>query len=273
MNVRIHVVWLGLLLVSCEKPRKPAAAVTETEKPRITKSHRPAGVEAPPQRDRLRAAFQQAAETGPPEARDRALAAAVWDALELEPDLARDGLQRITPGTDEKNRLIEHFAMRMAEQSPEDAVSWAHSLATDEEKSLAFGRIALVLSESDPERAATILSDSGVAGRDFDVAVVQVIQRWAAESPAAAAAWVMAFDAGEARSAGMREIVSVWIGNDSQAAFAWISTILNPELRQEAELGAAQFILEEPDSMLLESASPEIQRAFEKLKAEAREEN
>ena len=272
MKVRVHAVaWLGLCVVSCDKP--PKADPVAAEKSSATKSVRPPRAETAPPRDRLRGALQIAEGANSPEARDRALATIFWDALDFDRDLARDGLQRMTAGTDEKNRLTEHFAMRLAEEDPEAALAWAVSLATDEEKSLAFGRIGLVLSENDPQRAATILSDSGVAGRDFDVAVVQVIQRWAAVSPLEAAAWVMNFDPGEARSAGMKEIVAAWISKDPQAALTWISTIPTPALRREAELGAAHYIFEDPDSSLLDSTSVEIRREFEALKVQAAEKN
>ena len=83
----------------------------------------------------------------------------------------------------------------------------------------------------------------------------------------------MNFDPGEARSAGMKEIVAAWISKDPQAALTWISTIPTPALRREAELGAAHYILEDPDSSLLDSASPEIRREFEALKVQAEGEN
>lgn len=263
----------ALVLAACDKSKKSAHELAdEPNKPRVTKSHRsPPEVPLKP-RDQLLAAFKQAEAMSAPEERNLALAAAIWDALELDPELARQGLQKLTAGSEEKNRLIQHFAMRLTEQNVDEAVQWATALETEEEKSQAFGKIALVLSATEPEQAAHLLSDSGVAGREFDVAVVQVVQRWAAQAPAAAAAWVIRFDEGEARRAGLKETVAVWARSAPQAAFSWIAGIQDAQIREEAVTGMLQNILDQPESGqqdLLKLAPPEMQAAFEKLKAES----
>ncbi len=268
-----QLLCLGLLLVACDRSKKIAPGpANQADRPRVTKSARPAPDELPKPRDLLLATFQKAEEMSSPEEKNRALAAAIWDALELEPELARAGLHKLIVGSDEKNRLLQHFAMRLAEQNVEDAVQWAAALETDDEKSQAFGKIALVLSATEPSRAAHLLSDSGVAGRDFDVAVVQVVQRWAAQSPAEAAAWVVLFDPGDARSTGLKEALSVWSSNDPQAALAWIAAIQDEQIHREAVAGLAESIFAQPASVQLEQlklATPEMRAAVEKLKAEA----
>jgi hypothetical protein len=276
MITRRHILpSLGLLLISCDKP-KENSAVTENESSpsRITKSVRP------PQNDepvvtpaQLRETMKQAAEITSPKERDQALQEIIWDALELDPDLAREGFKQLTSGSPERNQFIQHFALRLAEASLEQAAEWAATLQNDQEKSLAYDNIALVLAESEPEKAAQILSDSGVAGRNFDVAVVQVVQRWAANSPADAAAWVSLFDDGEARRAGLKTVVATWSRTDPQATMAWLASLQNPSIHQEASTGMAETILELPESRqdaLLRLVSPEIRASFEKLKAEAK---
>ncbi|MES2438538.1 MAG: hypothetical protein V4584_05710 [Verrucomicrobiota bacterium] len=278
MIARFHpVLCLVLFFASCDKrenaPDPPERTVSA---PRVTKSDRPAPDELPNPHETLRSAISKAGEIPTPEERNRALSAAVWDALETDPELAREGFRQMTAGSEERNRLLGHFAMRLAEEDAEDAIRWADSLETDEEKSQALGKIALTLSEKEPERAARLLSDSGIAGRDFDVAVVQVVQRWAGTAPAAAAGWVVLFDAGEARSAGLAEVVSIWIGEDPKAAFAWIPSIEDKTLREEAELGAARSILNEAESdqgALLKHATPAIRARFGRLRTEEEEEN
>ncbi len=264
---------LGLLLVSCDKPKKTATEPpTQITAPRVTKSDRPAADDLPKSRYQLQAAFKKAEKLASPEEKNRAFAEAIWDAWELEPELAREGLQKLTTGSEEKSRLIQHFAMRLAEQNVDEAVKWAEGLETEEEKSQAFGKIALVLSADDPERAAHLLSDSGVAGRDFDVAVVQVVQRWAAQSSADAAAWVVLFDPGAARSAGLKETLAVWARSDAQAAFSWIAGIQDEQIREEALTGMVESIHEQPETSqkeLLELATPEMRTRLEKLEAEA----
>lgn len=266
---------LGLLLISCDKPKENSAiAENETSPSRITKS-----VRTPQSEDlmvtpaQLRETMRQAAEITSPKERDQALQEVIWDALEPDPELAREGFKQLTSGSPERNQFIQHFALRLAEASLEQAVEWAATLENDQEKSLAYENIALVLAESEPEKAAQMLSDSGVAGRDFDVAVVQVVQRWAASSPANAAAWVSLFDDGEARRAGLKTVVATWSRTDPQATMAWLASLQNPSIHQEASTGMAETILELPESRqdeLLRLVSPEIRARFEKLKAEAK---
>jgi hypothetical protein len=271
MNARFHFLpWLGLLLVACDKPPPPAdnpdkaAAASST-----ARAMRPAKAPLSQSRDEVRAQLQSAREISSPQERNRALAAAVWEALELDPELASEGFQQLIAGSAEKNQLIQHYAMRLAEQDTDHALQWASELANDEEKSLAFGNIALVLAEKEPERAAKLLSDSGVVGRDFDVAVVQVIQRWAAHSPAAAAAWVSEFDAGEVRRDALQTVVAAWALSDLPAAMSWIAAIAQPTIRQEAVLGMAKSLWQqtpERQAEWLRVAPTEIRSEVEKLR-------
>lgn len=271
---RFHAcLGLGLFLASCDKPAPSSESPPkETAAPRVTKSSRPADGEPPATGSSPRESLDKAARLPTPEARDRALAAVVWDALEEDPELAQEAFRKLSAGSEEKIALIKHFAMRLAEQGSDAAIQWAKSLETAEEQSLAFGKIALVRSATDPEGAAKLLSDSGVASRDFDVAVVEVIQRWAAQSPQNAATWVVQFDPGEMRTAGLKAVISAWVDQDVKAAVSWINSLQNPSLKAEAITGMSETILEFPDSKQLELlalANPDIRARFENLKAEA----
>ncbi|MEI6674812.1 MAG: hypothetical protein WCO57_06510 [Verrucomicrobiota bacterium] len=272
MIARSHPLFcLCLVLAACDKPSKPADSPDQQVAAlRETRATRPPKPSPPQSREQLREQMQSARAIALPEERNQALAAALWEALELDPDLAREGFEQLTAGSAEKNRLIQHFAMRLAEQNVEAAQQWAAALATDEEKSLAFGHIALVLASKDPERAAKLLSDAGVSGHDFNVALVQVVQRWAAAAPAAAAAWVSVFEAGEVRREALRTVVAAWAANDPQAAMAWITALQDPPLRQEAVLGMAMALSEQAPSRQAEwlrVAPPEIRAEIEILRA------
>ncbi len=275
MKIRFYSpFWLGLLLVCCEKPREEAAVPPEKQvpPPRVTKLDRSAREEQPVSPEQLRENLESAGEIESPEARNKALEEVIWNALELDPELAQQGFRQLAPGSEEKKRLIQHFAMRRAAAALDEAIQWATTLESEEEKSLAFDSIALVLADSDPLRAAQMLSESGLAGRDFDVAVVQVVQRWAAISAADAAAWVVLFEPGEARLASLKEVVSVWSQANPEGALAWMKTLKDPTIHQEAVTGMAQTIFEMPEeagSDLLQFATPEIRAALEKLEAAA----
>jgi hypothetical protein len=278
MKFRSHqTLWLAFWLVSCDESKKTSESPQRTAvTPRTTKSVRATAGEPLPSHQLPDSAMVPPEEMTTADERNQALSTAAWDAIETDPDLALKTVQQMATGSEEKNRLLAHFAMRLADHDTDEAIRWASALTTDEEKSLALGKIALVLSVKEPERAAQLLSESGIPGRDFDVAVVQVVQRWAATSPADAAAWLSLFSAGEARSAGLAEVVSVWIRQNAAEAFAWIPSIPDPILRQEAERGAAKFILNEPEisqNDFLKSANAGTLSQLELLKSRLTDED
>ena len=272
---------LSLLLASCDKrPENHGAGNHETiteSPPAVTKSHRAASDQSKPTEasGANRSALDKAKRISSPEERDKAVAQIVWGNLELDPKLALEALHELAPGCAERVRLIQHFAMRLAERDIEEAIKWADTLENPEEISLAYGRISLVLAESDPARAANLISESGMAGREFDVAVVQVIQRWAASSPSAAAAWVVLFDPSTARRAGINTVIPLWAKSDIQAALTWIGTLQNEGVREEARQAMAETILQQPpktQNEWLQFSDPAIRSDFEKLKARSEKE-
>ncbi|MES2476822.1 MAG: hypothetical protein V4640_13645 [Verrucomicrobiota bacterium] len=265
----------SLLLLSCEKkPQDSSSADTHAAANPPVKQRLSATERSSVTRSGLRQSLDQATGMQASPTRDHALESLAEDAMELDAELALEAFDQLTPDGPVRTRLVGHLAMRLAEKDIGNATQWAGSLQDETEKSLAFGNVALVLSAEDPAAAARLLSDSGIPSRDFDVAVVQVIQRWAATSPAEAAAWVQLFDASEARSAGLREIASAWADRDAPAAYAWIFTIQDPSIRAEAIHGMAEAIQERPaedQRQLLRSAPKEIRLHHEKLTAEAEE--
>ena len=244
-----HITFLTLLslwLVSCEKSKNQAATAEQSKQARVTKSERPERDELAATPAKLREMMKRAVAIQSLQEREQALQEIVWNAIEIDPDLAQEAFLQMTPGSEEKNQLIQHFAMTLAGENHEAAMQWAAGLKNDQEKALALNSIALVLSENDPAKAAQILSDSGVAGRDLDVAVVQVIQRWADISPTDAATWVQLFDSGEARQAGLKAIISTWIRVDPLGTMNWISSLQRPEIYQDATFGMAETIFDLP---------------------------
>lgn len=274
MRLRLYLVfWLGLFLASCDKQpksQKNPGRDGETEAPpKITKSQQSPREEFTTTREKERESLEEAKRISSAEERNQALAGIAWNNLEADPQLALEAFQQLAPGSTERVRLIQHFTMRLAEQDIEQAIKWAASLENAEESSLAYGRISIVLSATDPARAANLISESGMAGREFDVAVVQVIQRWAATAPADAAAWVVLFDPGTARHAGIQNVVSLWAKTDMPAALTWIGGLQDEALRQEARSAMAESILQQPPEVQTEwlrTASPEIRAEVDKLK-------
>ncbi len=267
-----------LLFVSCDKQQGVGRPGKDAEpvKSKVTRSARPPGEEPAVVAADPRVALKSALEIQAATLRDNALAEVAWNSLELDPEVAREAFDALSAESAEKTRLLQHFAMRHAELNPEEALAWAESLGSEKEISDAKGRIALVLAESDPERAAGILSESGVAGREFDVSAVQVLQRWAAKSPPEAAAWVVMFPAGQSREAGIKTVVSAWAKSDTRAAFTWLAALQDETIRDESTLAMAEILLQQPEevgtSWLQHADSKtrtEIERQREKLREKA----
>ncbi len=275
MRLSAHALLLlstSLLFASCDKSRQSAENADNPDAPRVTKSSRSGSDQPPSSREKFKASIREAGAISSPEARNKALAEALWDVVDTDPEQARQEIDKLTPGSQEKIDLIQHFAMRLAEQDPAEAAQWAASLETEEEKSLAFGKIAIVVSATDPVKAAHLLSASGVAGREFDVAVVEVVQRWAGESPTDALAWATQFPPGESKTAAITGALGVWSVGDTQGAAAWVIEHPDPKVRQTGKTAIARALLAQPDMIqgeLLQRIPPEMQTEFESLKAEA----
>lgn len=238
-----------LLFAACDKPRESGTArETDTKSgPRETKRIRPA-VDPGSEQASLdpRQALERAESVVERGQREKELSQLAWDTLESDPEVSSLAFGKLASDSVERIRLIQHFAMRRAEENPDEAMKWAESLGSEKEIATAKCQIALVLAENEPLKAAGMLSDSGIVGREFDVALVQVVQRWAGKSPADAAAWAVNFKPGEARSASIREIVSRWIEKDPAAVFSWKSGLSDPSIQQEITSALVEAAAGEP---------------------------
>ena len=265
-----------LLLAGCDPANPESETKTEEgpERSHTTKNPRMPTNPEPPQTRALRDAYQTAIASESGEERHKRVAEVAWNAIELDPELASEALSSLPPDHEERILLLQHLALRKAEDDPEQALAWAASLATESESAAAYAQIALVLAESDPERAANLLSETGIQGHEFDVAVVQVLQRWADQSPPAAAAWVAVFPPGDFRSAGIHEVLSRWLPSDPESAFHWISSQNDESIVQDSRQSIARTIHEEEDPLrarLLNMADPptlEILREIERQDAD-----
>jgi len=196
--------WLCLglcLAAACERAEKNERAADDN-KPASQVTHAQRET-SPNSGHTLRAALAEAQALTDPQARDKALAQVAWNALEQDEKIAREAFNRMAPDSPQRIALIQHFAMRMADEDPDAALAWSGTLASQSETAAAQARIALVIAPTDPARAANLLSESGLPSREFDVAIVQVLRHWAGQSPPDAAAWVAVFPEGGFRKAGV----------------------------------------------------------------------
>jgi hypothetical protein len=286
MRRKLPLLLPALLLVGCGKPdASPLAREKPGESPPPVEASRrqgtgPRTVEQGESDESLPELPQQEAlvtalrlEPGPE--RESAVAEVAWNTIETDPETAHAAFRHLPADSAGKIRLIQHYAMMLAEESPEAAMEWAEARDSAQEIAAAKSHVALAIAEKDPARAATLLSESGLVGRELDAAVVQVVQRWAAKSPADAAAWVARFEPGPARQAGIQSVVERWLPQDAAAAFAWLGNL--PDQRHRAETARAMqgVILQQPEATReawLEKADPGIRRELEEQRGAAMKE-
>lgn len=239
----------GLCLVSCDKPDAQTDGKGKADfskNPRGKRMLRDATEEQHLAYDeQIKSALRIESRSS----REKALADIAWNAMESDPEAAHQAFQYLPEGGAEKIRLIQHYAMRLAEQNADEAIEWAETFENASENSAAIGHVALEIAEADPLRAAKLLSESGITGRDFDVVLVQVIQRWAAQSPQESATWVSSFPQGEARVAGIRTIMDQWLVREPAAAFGWLDRIEDESVRKETARVMQGVILQQPKTI------------------------
>ncbi len=249
IRCRHFLLVLAILAVSCGEREKAGKADTKPPVPgtaRGKERERPREDDpAPDAKAGLRASLDLALGEGDSAAREKALERVAWDGLDVDPALAREAYVALEPDSRAARRLTAHFAGRLADTDPEQAIEWASGLEPALERAEAFGRIGVVISAKDPERGAALVMAEMPAGTPRDRAVVQVAQRWAETAPEEAAAWISAQPGGAARGTGLREIALRWSAADFGGFARWIESREEGKARLEALLAAAAALREE----------------------------
>jgi hypothetical protein len=275
MNRRFRP-WLCLMLVAisgCERPaRKTAGGEDGKSPPAATRARRDGAEDAPDPRLGIRTAFADAREIPDAGERHKALAALVWEAHEIDPALANEAFSQLETDSPEKILLLQHFAMRLTDEDPQRALEWAASLGSEREIEAARARIAMVVADADPRRAAEMLAESVIESRELDVAIVQVLQHWTARNATEAAEWVAVFPSGELREAAVKTVLSQWVGESPDAAFAWMDSLTGDAMRRDAAHALQDAYLEQAPlarGKWLESAPPGLRLLLEEAARQA----
>lgn len=242
MMLRFTAAGICLLcFTACGKRGGEPAAGERAAETRSRVSERSARPAEPALAERLARIPREARNGDDVEKRDRELAEIAWEAVGLEPSLAREAMAMISPDSPGLAPLVAHIAMRMTEEDADGAVAWADGLEPPS-RDAAFSKIAVVIAADDPVRGATLAAEKLPPGREQDLAVVGVLQRWAVDDAPAAAAWLEGFGPGESRAAGARELLGAWGRRDPAAALMWAGALPGGDFRKEAAAGCAAFL-------------------------------
>lgn len=205
-------------------------------------------------------------------ARERALEQLAWDGIDVDMETARKAFEALEPGGLASRKLVAHFAGRLADVDPAQAIEWAGGLEEAQERAEAFGRIAVVVSARNPEQAAKLAMEEVPEGIVRDRAVVQIVQRWAQGEPGSAAAWIATLPSGAARTAGVQSVVIAWSQSDPAGLATWIEGRTDKVARMEYVLSFASAIKGESEDARAQKLAAfhdvEIRKQVENLLAQ-----
>jgi hypothetical protein len=237
-----------LLFANCEKPK--VVNTNHKESPLTTmRSARAKRAGQSVSAETLRAPTRGTGRNNSRKVVESESAALAWNALEIDFESAGEMIRSLSADHPEKMRLVLHYAMILADREPDEAITWSASLGSEVEIAAAKGQVAVAMAEFDPWGAASLLSDSGVESHECDVAIVQVLQRWSALSPADAAAWTASFPTGAIRKSGLGIIIPQWAKSDPAAAFTWMHTLRDEAIQEEAAFAMEVALLQQSDEV------------------------
>tara|TARA_Y100000385_G_scaffold282622_1_gene337373 strand:- start:655 stop:1638 length:984 start_codon:yes stop_codon:yes gene_type:complete len=151
------------------------------------------------QREAMRGIFSQAAKEDP--AKAAGMLASITDE-----DAKRDAQNSI--------------AREWGAKDWDGAQSWISGLPADQQAD-ATARAIRGLADEDPQLASTKIS-AIPEGDERDEAIESIARRWGQDDPAAAADWVMKSGSEEAQTDAIGRVVASWVGQDAEAAYAFI---------------------------------------------------
>ena len=117
VSIRVHLRFMFLscllLIAACKPSGKTGKSDEEKAVPETTRSHRPPREDLPDKTQELREQLAKARMSGEPEERDKLLVQVAWNAMELDPELAREAADCLMLETPDRIALITD-AMRAA---------------------------------------------------------------------------------------------------------------------------------------------------------------
>src|SRR5262249_15778739 len=135
---------------------------------------------------------------------------ALWLASELGSGLSRDA-------------LISHAVREWAVNDSDAPVAWAEQMQSSSLREQVFANVAILLSETDPARAAALALEKLPNDGGQNSTVVSIVQRWAQTEPNAAADWVVRFPQGPLRDAALENLIQLWADKNADDAAGWLN--------------------------------------------------
>ncbi|HUR45200.1 MAG TPA: hypothetical protein VMZ27_04910 [Candidatus Saccharimonadales bacterium] len=165
------------------------------------------------------AAFVRALGEGP--TKRAAIIALAYEAARTEPKTALE-LARDLPASPERDDLLIHAFSQWAGVDAPSATEWSIKVLDPRLRQRLLATAAVGGAEQNPIASARLAAGALEAGPEQNRAAVSVVERWAQQSPEAAAAWVSQFPAGPSRDQAIQNLLRIWSTKDPEAARNWI---------------------------------------------------
>jgi hypothetical protein len=133
------------------------------------------------------------------------------------------GLAVDLPSGNTRDNLIIHACLLWAGTDGEGAAEWAGQIEDRLLRERALAAVATSWAERNPYDAACLAADSLPEGRQQNLAVTAIVERWAQKEPAKAAEWVRGFEEAPLKTTAMNALLAVWASNDPAAMRAWLA--------------------------------------------------
>lgn len=143
------------------------------------------------------------------------------------------------PAGRNRDELLAHAASQWAASAPAAAAEWAGRIPDAGLRGQILARIATAWAELDPTAAAGLVTTALPAGSVQDRAVTAVVQRWAQQSPEAAANWVEQFPEIPLRETVVQNLIATWGNHNPASPAVWLRRLPGGSLR---DAGVAAYV-------------------------------
>jgi hypothetical protein len=164
-----------------------------------------------------------------------------YEAARTEPVAALE-LASTLPPTRERDDLLVHAVSQWSGTDSTTAAAWAMKVLDPSLRQRLVAAVAVASAEQDGAVAATLAASALGAGDEQDRTAVSIVQRWAQNSPQAAASWVSQFPDVPARDAAVQNLLALWTAQDAEAAGNWLRELPAGPLRDVGNTAYAQAL-------------------------------
>lgn len=143
---------------------------------------------------------------GRPTERDTVVSYVSFEVAKTDPARAVKVLSDTNINAERREIMIENLAQQWARRDLQPLADWIASMPPGPDRDSLFARIANSMAQSDPAKAAEMVSKNIAPGPVQDQAVLNILRQWAWMNPGAATEWVKLFPRNEFYDVAMREI-------------------------------------------------------------------